>query len=695
VTLSRLDLSNILVFVLVCARVARADETIVVHGDAPRGGLGDLLAPSEDARDRRHALGQAAFVTRIHVDEHAGEAATLTGVLGAAAGLHVQSLGGLGAFASVSVRGASSGQTTVLVDGVPLSRVASVTTDVGAYELGSFGEVDVYRGGVPAALGGAALGGALSLQTRVGRGASGEQLFVGAGVGSFGARSLRARWGVGDPVEGRAEVIEVGYAGARGDFVYYDDNGTNLTTRDDTWRTRGNDGYDHVDLVARAAAPTWSAGLRGLARRQGLPGSTSDPAMHARLDTASVTADGAWTHDGAIATRAQGWALVEDQGFHDPDGEIGLGADDRRYLTVSAGATGGGEWSRGRHDVSAAIDARGDYYRDDDVLTGSARVHGDRVGAGLAISDDVAFLGGRWDVEPAVRVDLLHSNPITDRYDPGMPEAARRTEWAPSPRVSTRALVTPDVAIKASAGYYYRAPTLSELYGDRGFLVGSPDLVSEHGPTADLGVVVAPASASGPIDRVLVEAAGFASWPRDTIALVTSGALVARALNVGDARIAGAEAAASARLARAVTFTLAYTFLDTAQSTDTPSYDGKPLPGRPRHELYARMDAARRVKGHLGVVWSELSWDAGNYLDQAALSRVPARTLVALGLKVEVGGGVTVGVDCRNLLDDRVENVALDPPPRPDLASVPRAVADVGGYPLPGRAFNLAVEWRR
>src|SRR5262249_31407643 len=163
--------------------------------------------------------------------------------------------------------------------------------------------------------------------------------------------------------------------------------------------------------------------------------------------------------------------------------------------------------------------------------------------------------------------------PIRDRYLPGMPEAPTRTDLEPSPRVSTRALVGADVAIKASAGWYYRAPTLSELYGDRGWLVGTPDLRSEHGPTADLrvvvapavGVVVAPASAHGPIDRILVETAGFASWPRDTIAIVTSGALVARPLNVGDATIAGVEASATARLAQTLTISANYTFLATAQ----------------------------------------------------------------------------------------------------------------------------------
>ena len=51
------------------------------------------------------------------------------------------------------------------------------------------------------------------------------------------------------------------------------------------------------------------------------------------------------------------------------------------------------------------------------------------------------------------------------------------------------------------------------------------------------------------------------------------------------------------------------------------------------------------------------------------------------------------GLEVKNLADARVEQVALDPPPRPDLTSVPRAIADFGGYPLPGRAFYLTLEW--
>jgi vitamin B12 transporter len=674
------------------AASARADEVIVVHGDKPRGGLDDLTGEEEDARDRRAALAEAPFVTRIHVDAHQGETATLADVVAESVGTHVRSLGGLGSYSAISVRGAASGHTTVLVDGVPLSRVAAVTADLGRFELDSFGDVELYRGGVPAALGGAALGGALSLETRLGPTADGASYVVSAGAGSFGARHLRTRWGTGDASEGTAATIELGYAGAEGDFRYFDDRGTNLSPGDDGYETRANNGYDHVDAVARMGGAEWVAGLRGLWRTQGLPGATFDRAMEAQLDSASLLADGGWTRD---AIELHGWALGERQHFDDRAGEIGLSADRRRYWTLAAGGSATYTYRRDIHAVIGALDLRGDWFRDDELLAGEPRVYGDRAAVGLMLADDVALFDGRWVIEPAVRVDVMRTDPVADRYLTGEPEAKKRTDVAPSPRVSTRALLGEDVALKASAGWYFRAPTVLELYGDRGFIVGTPDLRPEKGPSVDAGIIVAPARAKGPVDRILVEAAVFASRPEDTIALVTTSALVARALNVGGARVAGVEAAASARLVRTVTASANYTFLSTRQETETPSYDGKPLPQRPRHSLYGRLDVARELYGHLAVVWADATWIGGNYLDQAALNEVPSRRFLGAGLKLELGAGVIAGLEVKNLLDERVERIALDPPPRPDLATVPRAVSDVGGYPLPGRAVYLDVSWRR
>ena len=127
---------------LLCTLSSRASaddgETIIIIDKAP----------GQAARDRDRALGDAPFVTVLHPDDQPA-AASVADAVGTAVGAHARSLGGLGAYASVSVRGAAPGHTAVLVDGVPLARIASVTADLGRFALDAFGEVDLYRGAVP------------------------------------------------------------------------------------------------------------------------------------------------------------------------------------------------------------------------------------------------------------------------------------------------------------------------------------------------------------------------------------------------------------------------------------------------------------------------------------------------------------------------------------------------------------------
>ncbi len=684
------------------------DEIIVIDDRAPRGGVADLAGPDAEARDRRRALAQSSFLTIIHVDEHAGETRGLAEAVGAAVGAEARSLGGLGSFSSIAVRGAAPGHTQVLIDGVALSRLGTTTVDLSRFELDGFGEIELYRGGVPVALGGAGVGGALNLVTRIGRGADGERWHVTVGGGSFGARSARLRLGDGDAEAdgGVAVTAAVGYASASGDFAYFDDGGTNLTTADDRISTRTNNGFDELDGVVRAAGRRgqlrWELGGRGLGKQQGLPGSSWDQAMGTTLDSAAAIADGALTLDEPAAVtglvlRTGAHAAVEAQAFRDPDDEVGLATQDRRYLTIAGGAQIAAALARGRHRGSAAFELRGDVFRDREVGAGVAmalRTHGTRAGVALAVADDLGGFGGRLAIEPALRLEALHTDPLADGSGGGIPvELASRTEAFASPRLGARALLTSDLALKASAGRYSRVPTALELFGDRGFIVGSPELRSEHGWVGDGGAVWAPSRARGPIDRLYLEAAGFWARPRDPIVFITTGGFVARPVNLPGARLRGVELVASARVARTLTIAANYTLADTRADSTQPSLDGKRLPGRPLHALYGRGDVVRRVLGHLVAVFADASYTSGSYLDDANLAEVPARWLYGAGAKLELGAGFSLGVEIKNLRDNRIEHVALDPAPRPDLATIPRAVSDVAGYPLPGRAFYLRLDW--
>ncbi|HEY1556569.1 MAG TPA: TonB-dependent receptor [Kofleriaceae bacterium] len=658
-------------------------ETIVIEGSAP----------DHAARDRDRALGDAPFVTIVHPDEHPATASVADAV-GQTAGALTRSLGGLGAYESVSVRGAEPGQTLVLIDGVPLARIAQVTTDLGRFALDSFGQVELYRGAVPVELGGAGVGGALDLVTRLGPDDRGDRVRASIGAGSFGARHVRAHYG--DTHDGGRVLSSttIGYQGATGDFSYYDDNGTPLNRTDDHYAVRRNDAFDAVDAASRVGTSDGAVtgGVRAAWKHQGLPGSQEQPAVAASLATLDVVGDAHVQHEvGPASARELAYVLAETQTLDDPAGELGLGAQHRGYMTLSGGATS--TWAVRVHGdrATAGVEARIDSFRDRDLGGAAPTTTGDRENAAVLASYD-AVLDPTVTITPAMRLDLVRTSPTPMDAGPtaGMAVPTRR-DVVPSPRVTMRLAGSPDVALKASGGWYVRLPTLVELFGDRGYIVGSPALRPEHGPSGDFGAVWAPARVlgRGVIDRVLVEADVFVTRSDDTIAFITTAGFVARATNIGQSESQGAELVASARAWRVLSLTASYTELATAQVSDDQTLDGKPLPRSPAHVLYARADV---VHGRASA-WTDVSAQSESFLDNAELGRVPARTLVGAGARIEIGARFGVAVSVANAFDLRVVQLPLSPPPSATFTATPTALTDVAGFPLPGRSYYLTMDW--
>jgi iron complex outermembrane receptor protein len=653
-------------------------------------------APDQAARDRDRALGDAPFVTVLHPDEHPA-AASVADAIATAVGAHTRSLGGLGAYASVTVRGAAPGQTAVLIDGVPLARIAAVTTDLGRFSLDAFGQVDLYRGAVPVELGGAGVGGAVNLVTRLGRGERGERISASIGAGSFGARHARLHYG--DDHGPVLSSTTIGYQRATGDYTYFDDNGTLLNPSDDGYRVRRNNGFDAVDGATRWGTPDRAlvGGVRAAYKRQGLPGSTAQPAEDAQLATTDVIGDGAFDVRAGGATAHQlAYVLVEKQHLADPRGELGLGAADRDSLTLGGGASSTWRMALGPHRGVVGGELRGERFRDRDGSGAQPTLVGNRLAAAVTAEADLVIdpPDARLVVTSAVRLDLVRTapTPMTSGPQALVPVATRR-DTVPSPRLTARLAAIDELAIKGSAGWYARLPTLTEVFGDRGFILGSPDLRPEHGPSGDLGLVWAPAGRLGDFDRILIEADGFAHRAYDTIAFITSAGFVTRAANIGDTRAYGAELVASARYARTLSVTASYTRLATAQLAGDPSTNGKPVPREPGHALYARAEASRRVLDHLAAVWLDAAWQSESFLDPASLGRVPGRLLAGAGARVEIAGGVTADLSVANLADARIAYLPLEPPPSPMLTEAPTALTDVAGFPLPGRSFYFTLDW--
>lgn len=675
-----------------------------------RAGQGDGL----DAQRRLDAQ-RPGFHTAIELAAERGarSADGLPEVLARSAGATVRSLGGLGQFSALSLRGSSAQQVAVFLDGVPLSAGSGGVVNLADLPLDALGAVTIYRGLVPIAYGGAALGGAVDLGSDL-RCDPVPRLRATVGAGSFAAREARVAATV--PLRARTSRhahkdmskktssshcldLRAGYTGSAGDFRFHNIGETPLDPGDDRLDRRVNNGYDRlltqVAVHGRAGELRYSVQELVFFKEQGVPSmATGAQARHTRLGALSgrtvARVRRTWSRghvEGVLGV------LAERVHFRDPIGEIGLARDDQRTRAVDLYASPRGRVRAWRGaEIGLVADVRGELVRVDERAaamgdlgaTGDARRR--RIAGGVGLELDQRLAGGRIQLAPALRLDVLRSRFAVPAGEGEQSDEGRdHTDLGVSPRLGARMSLRPGLSLRASVGRYFRPPTLVELFGDRGYAVGNEGLRPERGTGLDLGLVVD--TARGPT-ALYAHAAGFVTWSEDLIAWTQAGPYL-RPGNFERARVAGLETAAALRLLRGdLELRGNYTLLATRNDSAEASMRGRPLPGRPRHELFVQLAAGhafdlRGVEFFPRMGWT-LEHAARTFLDPSGRFEVPARTLLGAFIELHLLGRIHLAAEVRNLLGARV---AAWQPPVDGSAPVTVPVSDFFFFPLPGTSL--------
>ncbi|HXI02757.1 MAG TPA: TonB-dependent receptor, partial [Candidatus Saccharimonadales bacterium] len=233
--------------------------------------------------------------------------------------------------------------------------------------------------------------------------------------------------------------------------------------------------------------------------------------------------------------------------------------------------------------------------------------------------------------------------------------------------------ITSHWSMRGNAGRYFRIPSLLELYGNEGTLVGNPSLRPEEGINADLGVAFS-ARSLGALRGVSFELSTFRTDTTDLIQLVTLTTRQVKAFNIGEARVTGVEASAAFRVFGRLGLSGNLTLQRPTDLGDSFNR-GNDLPGTPRRQastsesldlsrvtIFHRLDyVGENDIGRLGKAASNLP--AG----RQSRTVLPARYLHDAGLRVRLGPRTTATLEVLNIFD--------------------RHVVDVARYPLPGRTI--------
>jgi outer membrane cobalamin receptor len=652
-----------------------------VDADPKLDGVYDLPAVTVRAErsDERLRSDRAAAGTVLDADDLDDAGVTLPEVLDQQVGVRTTRVGGPAAFTSLSIRGSTPEQVLVVLDGVPLNAAIGGPVDLSRLPVGNLARVEIVRGAAPIRFGPSAIGGVVAVETR---GGEERELSAALGVGSWWRRQARVY--VAEPLRRGSLSLGVDYDGQEGGFPYWNDGGTRYEPGDDHATRRANNRSDQLNLLARARlrlSERWDLSMMDWLfwRDQGLPGLGLYDTSRSELDRLDnllvISGAGRGLASERLDVEAQLSMLVARTRMADPLGEIGLGRDEVSDLCLTPFARAYVHYAlTDWWDWTAAASSRLERFEPSDA--GLAGEPSSRLTTTLGVESGLRVRPIRLLLLPSGRVEWAR-HALHPRQTGPTELAARDGEHVEG---SARlALVQEPVAgtrLTMSGGRAVRLPSLFELFGNTGGVLGNPALAPEIAWSVEGGVIHA-ARWLPRWARLRLEVHAFWSRVDDRIGYVQNAQNVSVAVNTDRARVYGLESAARLDLFGHLRLDGNHTLSRTRNESAALARHGKILPLRPASEWHLRAEGYLRRVAWLreAAVYGDLDWAAGNFLDEANLVTVPARLYLGAGASVTLRPWrLRLALAVRNLLDE--------------------ANQDLVGHPLPGRSVFLTLSGR-
>ncbi|NOY28433.1 MAG: TonB-dependent receptor, partial [Oligoflexia bacterium] len=665
-------------------------------GAAPAEGGAEEVLVEGQSTEGTDPLAVTESVSVVAVDARLPDSADVADVLDRVAGTTVVHLGGLGDFSAVSIRGSSLRQVQIFLDGVPLNPDGSDVVNLSELPLRAFSRVEVWRGSAPPRYAAAPVGGVVDLVTADEPGASASITAGQYQTGRAFALDSFAGKLFGKRLDGMAVAD---FLHTRGDFDYFDDNGTIYTVTDDRIGTRANNDKNQLSTLTRLRLGSDRLRLSlldvFLLRDEGLPGHIQAPSPDARLDTVrNLAVASVQGHGTALAGQGRLWLLQRGETLDDRQDQLGTGSQWQRGAFSTVGIQGHGQWAPAAWLLpSLTLTGRRDGYVQTDLFTDQPAAPRVRLTGTLAAAAELRWWHDRVLLRPVLQGLWLDNRALgTDTLAGSSSDQAVAVYG--TPRLGLAVHLVPPLTLKANLGRTVRPPDLTELFGDRGTVIGNTELRPERGLSADVGFRLEgelPLRHSPTGLLASLDLAHFWSRTQDLIVLLQNSQRTSVPTNFGLTWVQGLEAAASLDLGGWVDSQSTLTWTISRNLSSDPSVADKQLPRIPALEASQSTSLHWKERLRLGHTWT---YTDGSYWDATNFYRAAPRPIQGVFLRVQPDPRwPSLEASVLNLGDRIVQVVPRNPLDITDDSRVVDPITDYAGYPLPGRTFLLTLRW--
>ncbi|MDY6935202.1 MAG: TonB-dependent receptor plug domain-containing protein [Spirochaetota bacterium] len=618
----------------------------------------------------------SAFLSVIDRESFEGKMADISEIVEKEAALKVRQSGGLGSFSTASLRGSSSDQVLVYMDGILLNESSGGGVDLSRISLSDVESIEIYRGLTPINFGRASIGGVINIKTK--RSSKGLKGSASAGYGSFNTLKFVT---VINHKPGNFDYLICGdYISSDNDFKILNDNGTQYNKTDDRWETRRNNQFDQQNLLVKLGYDFTSNIRIDLANQyftkdQNLPCWNNLDIFDTSLLTDRIISTLKMTVDELTEYHFNTYLQLnysyKEEEYDDRYGAVGLGRQHSLYMTTAYGSSFFFEWPTKYIITTFVFNANREEYKTDNyynihnyIFNPSSR---DTISAGI---ENSLFLFERsLIIRPAIRWHYIRDKLESGTDFSGKPEPGRReTNYYFSPQIGCKYLLYTWLCFKSNFAKYVREPSFLELFGDRGFFEGNHKLEAEKGVNFDVGFEINSSIDNSLLSRISFSAAYFRSDVEDIIAHAFSARGTGKAENISEAEINGIECGFAIDIMKYLGLSGSYTWQDTVNKGEIEASDGMRLPGRFEESLFGKIE----IKCGWIKLYCEYMYDADMFYDSANLLPAKDREEYNAGVSI-MRWSFILNLEAKNLGDNHYE--------------------DFHGYPLPGISYYANLKY--
>jgi outer membrane cobalamin receptor len=434
-------------------------------------------------------------------------------------GLFVRAYGGDGAIQTVSLRGASSEQTLVLMDGMRFNSFQNGQTDFSILSKSNIERVEIVKGGLSAMYGADAIGGVINIITK-----KAKAKLSGAVNTSIGSNGL-----FGHEISLSGTEAAVGWRGSfrrergRGDYEFeYDGEGKTVTLRRngaDFNIITSDAAVDYAmteDMAARLSL-SFSDANRGSPGVVASAGAAGLARLADKIGRSQLNLE--WKATPMLIANLNSSYSYSKETYRDPQ------------LVIN------GNPSQSDH-TNKAICISPEIHLS---MPGFTAVVGSELAHGWLVSSEVAN-ANRWQQSVFMATQHSVSLPYEAPFEMIIYPSVRYDRFSDvngdvSPKLGLNIglLREPQVRLRASYGKSFRAPTFNELHWNPG---GNPNLGPERSLSFDAGVV----STLKVLGSLTIDASYFSTETRDRIVWSPGSAGIWAPKNIADVESEGIEA---------------------------------------------------------------------------------------------------------------------------------------------------------